>query len=130
MIDSQIDVRDQIVVRDLIGKANAILDKDGRLLAEKLEEMWQYHRHAVISFAGINHVTSAFLNASWGRFLMHVPEGTERDARAHYVEFTELAPDEHREAIVQHMLDQIERKALDAAFSAQYDNALTEAAYA
>ena len=119
-----------IVVRDLIGKANAILDKDGRLLAEQLEKAWQYHRQAVISFAGVNHVTSAFLNAAWGRFLLHVPAGAEREARARYVTFADLAPDEHRETIVRHMLDQIQRKALDATYSAQYDNALTEAAYA
>jgi hypothetical protein len=123
-------IADQIVVRDLIGKSNAILDKDGRLVAERLEEMWRHNGHAEISFAGINHVTSAFLNAAWGRFLLHVPAGAERTARAEQVHFVELAPDAHRTEIVQHMLDQITRKALDAAYSQQYDAALTEAAYA
>ncbi|WP_019949633.1 STAS-like domain-containing protein [Hymenobacter aerophilus] len=120
----------KIVVRDLIGKANAILDKDGRLLAEQLEAAWLQHRQVEVSFADINLITSAFLNAAWGRFLLHVPEGAERQARAQYVTFSNLAPDAHRTAIVENMLDQIRRKALDAAYCAQYDNALTEAVYA
>jgi len=119
-----------IVVRTLIGKANAILDKDGRLLADQLEEMWHHNGHATVSFADINHVTSAFLNAAWGRFLLHVGSLSDRQARARAVEFIDLAPDAHRTEIVQHMLSQITRKALDAQYSQQYDEALNEAAYA
>lgn len=119
-----------IVVRTLIGKVNAILDKDGRLLADQLEEMWRHNGHATVSFAGINHVTSAFLNAAWGRFLLHVHAVADREARVHAIIFTELAPDAHRAAIVQHMLNQITRKALDVQYSRQYDEALNEAACA
>lgn len=119
-----------IVVRTLIGKVNAVLDKDGRVLAEQLEEMWRHNGHVTISFEGINHVTSAFLNASLGRFLLHVGSLAEREARRCSVAFVDLAPDEHRTAIVQHMLDQITRKALDAEYSRQYNEALNEAACA
>ena len=115
-------MENQLVVRTLIGKANAVLDKDGRILAEQLEAHYRSNGSAVVSFADVN------LTASWGRFLLHVATVAERAARVRAVTFVDLAPDAHREAIVRQMLDRIERKALDAEYCRQYDQALAEAA--
>ena len=121
-------MKNQFVVRTLINKANAVLDKDGRLLADQLEAAYRTQRPTTVSFEGIDLVTSAFLTASWGRFLLHVATVAERQARIAAVTFVYLAPDAHRTAIVRQMLDRIERKALDAEYCRQYDEALAEAA--
>jgi len=121
-------MENQLVVRTLIGKSNAVLDKDGRLLAEQLESHYRVHGRLTVSFEGTNLVTSAFLTASWGRFLLHVATVAERQARVDAVTFVQLAPDTHRTDIVRQMLNRIERKALDAEYCRQYDEALAEAA--
>lgn len=121
-------MENQLVVRTLLGKANAVLDKDGRLLAEQLEHLYRTTGRAVVSFEGIELVTSAFLTASWGRFLLHVATVAERQARVAAVTFTHLAPDAHRTDIVRKMLERIERKAVDADYCRQYDESLAEAA--
>lgn len=121
-------MENQLVVRTLIGKSNAVLDKDGRLLAEQLEACYRTTGNVLISFEGIELVTSAFLTASWGRFLLHVETVAERQARVNAVTFINLAPDTHRTDIVRKMLDRIERKALDAEYCRQYDESLAEVA--
>jgi hypothetical protein len=59
-------------VAEIIGKPSAILHSDGLLLYENMK-----HRakdNFTISFKGISHCTTAFLNASIGKFLIENPD--------------------------------------------------------
>lgn len=60
-----------INVFQTIGKSSAILHTDGLALFDRLETA---DGPIIISFKGIMHCTTAFLNASIGKFVMLSPE--------------------------------------------------------
>jgi hypothetical protein len=67
----------QLTVSQIIGKSIAVLDKDGRKVSEQLEEAYKRGEKVILSFKGLQHVTTAFLNAAIGRFLLSTPKPEE-----------------------------------------------------
>ncbi|MBA9078437.1 MULTISPECIES: STAS-like domain-containing protein [Rufibacter] len=67
----------QLSIAQIIGKQIAVLDVDGLKVYEKLQESYKPHEKIVLSFEGLRHVTSAFLNAALGRFLLSTPQPEE-----------------------------------------------------
>ncbi|WP_026462505.1 STAS-like domain-containing protein [Adhaeribacter aquaticus] len=67
----------QLTVSQIIGKSIAVLDIDGRKVYEQLEDAYKRGEKIVLSFKGLQHVTTAFLNAAIGRFLLSAPKPEE-----------------------------------------------------
>lgn len=57
-----------LLVTDIIAKSSAILHSDGLILYNKLQAAG--NSEIVLSFAGIEHCTTAFLNASLGNYVL------------------------------------------------------------
>lgn len=60
----------ELTIAQIIGKPIAVLDIDGRKVYEQLIEAYKRHEKVVLSFKGLHHVTTAFLNAALGRFIL------------------------------------------------------------
>ncbi len=57
-----------------IGKSSAVLHSDGLLVYEKMKALQTKEKsELLISFDGITHCTTSFLNASIGKFLIENP---------------------------------------------------------
>jgi threonine aldolase len=63
-----------IKIADIIDKPNAILHTDGNKVYNAIIESIQESKVMVISFDGITHCTTSFLNASIGKIWMNMPE--------------------------------------------------------
>lgn len=61
-------MKTNLLVTDIIAKSSAILHSDGLILLKKLQEAGT--NEILISFKGIDHCTTAFLNASIGNFVL------------------------------------------------------------
>jgi hypothetical protein len=59
-------------VSELIGKSSAVLHSDGLKLYEAIKEIAATNE-VTITFEGISHCTTAFLNASIGKFVVEDP---------------------------------------------------------
>ncbi|MFB9863148.1 STAS-like domain-containing protein [Rufibacter immobilis] len=70
----------QLSIAQIIGKQIAVLDIDGLKVYEKLQESYKPQEKIVLSFEGLRHVTSAFLNAAIGRFLLSTSKPEEAKA--------------------------------------------------
>ncbi len=57
-----------LTVSEILGKTSAILHSDGLIIYEHLQNCNK--REIVISFRDITHCTTAFLNASVGKFII------------------------------------------------------------
>lgn len=57
-----------LVISEILGKGSAILHSDGLIVYEKLSALED--QEIVLSFIGITHCTTAFLNASIGKFII------------------------------------------------------------
>jgi hypothetical protein len=58
-------------ISSIIGKNSAILHSDGLMLFEKIKDV---NEPFIVSFEGIEHCTTAFLNASIGKLLAEDPK--------------------------------------------------------
>ena len=63
-----------IKISDVIGKNSAILHSDGLKFFEEIVARYNPQGKLEISFEGLVHCTTAFLNASIGKFLLLTPE--------------------------------------------------------
>ena len=59
-----------IVISDVINKNSAVLHSDGLKLFGVIVEQFKAGSKLLISFKGLSHCTSAFLNASIGKFIL------------------------------------------------------------
>lgn len=64
----------ELTIAQVIGKPIAVLDIDGRKVYDQLIEAYERHEKVVLSFKGLQHVTTAFLNAAIGRFILSASE--------------------------------------------------------
>ncbi len=63
-----------MIVKEIIQKSNAILHSDGLKIYDALIELVNKDKVVEISFEGIAHCTTAFLNASVGKAWMNNPD--------------------------------------------------------
>ena len=74
-------------ISEILGKPSAILHSDGLTLYEKMKEANE--DNVILSFNGISHCTTAFLNASIGKFLIENPK------KASFIQFRDLGQEPH-----------------------------------
>lgn len=67
-----------VKIIDIIGKSSAILHSDGLKVYQYLIEEILRTPKVVVSFAGLEHCTTSFLNASIGKLLMNRPEVVDK----------------------------------------------------
>jgi hypothetical protein len=67
-----------VKIADIIGKTSAILHADGLKVYNYLVEEILRAPKIVVSFAGLEHCTTSFLNASIGKLLMNRPDSVEK----------------------------------------------------
>ncbi|MBL7841932.1 MAG: DUF4325 domain-containing protein [Cyclobacteriaceae bacterium] len=95
-------MKTKLLVTDIIAKSSAILHSDGLILFKKLVS--EGNNEIVLSFQGIEHCTTAFLNASIGNFVLGSPskfgqlelEGTNDDLNAKITMVVENAIDQKK----------------------------------
>jgi len=63
-----------INVSEVLSKSNAILHTDGNKLYDAIIELIPGPKGITVSFEGISHCTTSFLNASLGKLWMNKPE--------------------------------------------------------
>ena len=61
----------ELSIAQIIGKPIAVLDIDGRKVYEQIEAAYKRGERIILSFKGLQHVTTAFLNAAIGKFLLN-----------------------------------------------------------
>ena len=61
-----------IKITDVINKSSAVLHSDGLMLYDVIVQEYNAHHHVIISFDDLNYCTTAFINASIGKFLENV----------------------------------------------------------
>lgn len=93
-------MKTKLLVTEIIAKSSAILHSDGLILFRKLQEAGT--SEIVISFEGIEHCTTAFLNASIGNFVL----GNE--AKYHQIELADTNDDLNSKItmVVENAIDQ------------------------
>lgn len=69
-----------VMVKEIVGKPNAILHSDGlKLYNYLIEELNQDSKNqVVVSFEGLVHCTTSFLNASIGKLVLNNPSFLEK----------------------------------------------------
>jgi hypothetical protein len=67
-----------IKIADIIGKKSAILHADGLKVYNYLVEELLRTPKLVVSFAGLEHCTTSFLNASIGKLLVNSPDVAQK----------------------------------------------------
>lgn len=95
----------ELTIAQVIGKPIAVLDIDGRKVYEQLKDAYQRHERVVLSFKGIQHVTTAFLNAAIGRFLLGAAKPEEAKEM--------IAIEDIENESTRHKLDQVYQLALN-----------------
>ena len=61
----------ELSIAQIIGKPIAVLDIDGRKVYEQINSAYKRGERIILSFKGLQHVTTAFLNAAIGKFLLN-----------------------------------------------------------
>jgi len=62
-----------IKITEVLGKNSAVLHSDGLKLYDAMVEEYKASNQITLSFSNITHCTTAFLNASIGKFLSNYP---------------------------------------------------------
>lgn len=110
-----------LVVRAIIGKSIAAMDSDGQKVYETMTRVFEQYGHVTVSLAGVDLLTTAFLNASFGRFVLAANSALEGEIRAARCTFIDLAnPKMHSQ------IDNVRDLALDSDFSAAHDAAMMD----
>lgn len=63
-------MENSLKIIDVIGKNSAVLHSDGLKVYDSIVQLYNSSKKLSISFEGLTHCTSAFLNASIGKFLL------------------------------------------------------------
>ena len=74
-----------LFISETLGKTSAILHSDGLFVYEKLQGIAK--DRITLSFKGISHCTTAFLNASIGKFII------ENKGKDKFINFTDVSED-------------------------------------
>jgi STAS-like domain of unknown function (DUF4325) len=110
-----------IIARTVISKSIAAMDSDGQKVFMEMTQMYERYGRVTVSFAGINLLTTAFLNASFGQFILAAHSSVEGEIRAANTTFIDLAnPKMHSQ------IDSVRDLALDSDFSAAHDAAMLD----
>jgi hypothetical protein len=67
-----------VKIAEIIGKKSAILHSDGLKVYNYLVEELLRGPRIVVSFAGLEHCTTSFLNASIGKLLVNIPDVSKK----------------------------------------------------
>lgn len=108
-----------IKVKEILGKNIAILHSDGlKVFSVIIEELVEKNQ-IKLDFSGISTCTTAFLNASIGKFLINSPESVEK------LEITGIddSVSEKIEWVKQNALDQARREAREESLREYLENA-------
>lgn len=76
---------ESVVISEILGKPSAILHSDGLTIFQKLQEI--EGPNIILSFRGVTHCTTAFLNASIGKFII------ENKGKEKLVRFEDVSED-------------------------------------
>lgn len=76
-------------IADVIGKNSAVLHSDGLKFYENIVQLYNSGKKLFISFEGLTHCTSAFLNASIGKFILVNENKTEVLKNLEYIHQTD-----------------------------------------
>lgn len=110
-----------LIARTIIGKSIAAMDSDGQKVYEQMTRAYEQYGCVTVSFEGINLLTTAFLNASFGQFILAGHSPVEGNIRATSCHFTDLVSSR-----MQSQIDSVRSLALDSDFSAAHDAAMLD----
>ncbi len=108
-----------IKVKEILGKNIAILHSDGLKVFDVIIEELVDNKKVTLDFTGISTCTTAFLNASIGKFLINSPESV-RDLETTGTDESTL---EKIEWVKQNALDQARREAREESLREYLENA-------
>ncbi|MEX2410026.1 MAG: STAS-like domain-containing protein [Candidatus Paceibacterota bacterium] len=108
-----------INISEILNKPNAILHTDGNKLYDAIIESIPGSKEITLSFEGISHCTTSFLNASLGKLWMNKPELKD------FFTFHEASPSliEKIEMVKDHALNQNKRENWESAAREYLENA-------
>jgi hypothetical protein len=107
-------------IADVLGKSSAILHSDGLKVCQELLRRYQEHGTAVVSFEGVDRWTTAFLNASIGKFLVNLPGA--QPVAPETLQFYGVTKD----SLLARRIDEIIALAQDQQAQQQHDEAVRE----
>ena len=110
-----------LIIRAIIGKSIAAMDSDGQKVYEVMARTYEQYGQVTVSLVGIDLLTTAFLNASFGQFILAAHSAVEGKIRVAHCEFIGLANSK-----MQSQLDNVRDLALDSDFSAAHDAAMMD----
>lgn len=108
-------------IADILGKSSAILHTDGLKIYQDLLLLYKANGPLVVSFEGVDHWATAFLNASIGKFVMNLPDA-QHIVRGK-LQFQGVAKD----SPLERRINEIISLALDKQKQSQHDEAIREA---
>ncbi|WP_324673051.1 STAS-like domain-containing protein [Hymenobacter sp. GOD-10R] len=111
----------RIIAKDILGKSIAVMDGDGRKLSEEMTRVYHQFGAVVVSFKGISHITTAFLNAALGKFILQAGSPEEAQERASHVEFTDLA-----NSSMETQIKRVKKLALDTELRSMHNSVLLQ----
>ena len=82
-------MQNPIKISDVINKNSAVLHSDGLKLFSIIVEQYSSGKKLNISFSGLTHCTSAFLNASIGKFILMSDDKQGIIANLVYLDFSD-----------------------------------------
>lgn len=107
-----------IKIIDIIGKSSAVLHSDGLKLYNAIVESYKQGNEFHISFSGLAHCTTAFLNASIGKYLLSCENPDEAVKNIKYLDL----PDES----VQIKINQVQEISLNEKKRVRHDELVRE----
>jgi hypothetical protein len=108
-----------LLVRTIIGKSIAAMDSDGQKVYEQMTRAYEQTGRVALSFKGVSLLTTAFLNASVGQFILAAGSIVEGEIRAANCACMDLVNPK-----MQSQIDKVRGLALDSDFSAAHDAAM------
>ena len=112
-----------IKIVEIIGKPSAILHSDGLKLYDGIVNEFKSHGKIELSFEGITHCTTAFLNASLGKFLINIPDV---ESVAKKIKFSGIEDD----SLIKDKLKLVTENSLNSKARESFDQSIREVFYA
>jgi transcriptional regulator len=102
-----------VSIQEIINKPLAVLDTDGRKVAEVVEKLYGKANQVVLSFKGLDFITTAFLNAALGSFLLRAKDPEEASKR---ITIADVKSD-----VVLRKVEEVRKLATDPAYRAAHE---------
>lgn len=115
-------MKNQLIISEIINKKSAVLHSDGLKLFEAIFTSYNESEKLEILFNGLEYCTSAFLNASIGKFLL---ETNNPEIAAKKIEFPDL-----KDELIRKKIEEVYALALDEKKRVANDQYLREEIYA